>query len=63
MTLVDMQGFGAEIVLDGDLPHARLWFPTLVKALLFKAQLEADDRFTQALQQQRGATSEAAAVR
>lgn len=49
MMLVDMRGLGAQLVLDDAPEPARLWFPSMVKALVAKAQLEANHRIAMAL--------------
>lgn len=49
MILVDMHGLGAQLVLDDAPEPARLWFPSMVKALVAKAQLEANHRIAKTL--------------
>lgn len=57
MILVDMRGLGAQLVLDDTPEPARLWFPSMVKALVAKAQLEANHRIAQALEFSNGDAS------
>lgn len=54
MMLVDMRGLGAQLVLEDAPEPARLWFPSMVKALVAKAQLEANHRIAQALEFRNG---------